>query len=214
MSNEYRQVDPMIGDVRRRRWTTELKLQIIGESNAPRETVSSAAGRHRVAPNLLYRCLRLLSEGGAVAVDSDEPVIGNSNVKKLEDRVRGLERILERKTLENEILREALSRAQSKKTHIAADLVAEGRFPMKTVARALGVSRSNLAERPKGKPKPRGPFLKADDAKLLPTIRKRVNARPTYGYRRIVPFSTGSGEPPISWSSTASGFIASWPTTR
>lgn len=34
---------------------------------------------------------------------------------KLEDRVRALERILGRKTLENEIFREALSKAQSKK---------------------------------------------------------------------------------------------------
>ncbi|WP_312409780.1 IS3 family transposase [Shinella sp.] len=114
MSNEFRQVDLMIGDVRRRRWTTERKLQIIEESYAAGETVSSAARRHGVAANLLYRWRRLLSEGGAVAADSDEPVIGSSEVKKLEDRVRELEHILGRKTLENEILREALSKAQSK----------------------------------------------------------------------------------------------------
>jgi transposase len=35
-------------------------------------------------------------------------------VKKLEERVRELERILGRKTLENEIFREALSKAHSK----------------------------------------------------------------------------------------------------
>jgi transposase len=115
MSNEFRQVDLMIGDVRRRRWTTERKLQIIEESYAAGETVPSAARRYGVAPNLLYRWRRLLSEGGAVDVDSDEPVIGNSEVKKLEDRVRELERILGRKALENEILREALSKASSKK---------------------------------------------------------------------------------------------------
>jgi transposase len=48
-----------------------------------------------------------------MAVDSDEPVIGSSEVKKLEDRVPELERILGRKTLENEILGEALSKAHS-----------------------------------------------------------------------------------------------------
>ncbi len=42
-------------------------------------------------------------------MDSDEPVVGNSEVKKLEDRVRELERMLGRKTMEVEILREALS---------------------------------------------------------------------------------------------------------
>ncbi len=48
-------------------------------------------------------------------MDSDEPVVGNSEVKKLEDRVRELERMLGRKTMEVEILREALSKADSKK---------------------------------------------------------------------------------------------------
>ncbi|MGZ2408250.1 hypothetical protein ACVIKO_005571 [Rhizobium ruizarguesonis] len=56
---------------------------------------------------------------------------------------------------------------------------------MKTVADVLGVSRSNLAERLKGKSKARGPYLKADDAELLPAIRRLVDARRTYGYRRI-----------------------------
>ncbi len=115
MSNEYRHVELLTGDVRRRRWTTEQKLTIIEHSFEPGETVSSAARRHGVAPNLLYRWRRLLSEGGAAAVDSDEPVVGNSEVKKLEDRVRELERMLGRKTMEVEILREALSKADSKK---------------------------------------------------------------------------------------------------
>ena len=115
VSNEYRRIEVITGDVLRRRWTTEQKLRIIEESFEPGETVSSAARRHGVAPNLLYRWRRLLSEGGTAAVDSDEPVVGNSEVKKLEDRVRELERMLGRKTMELEILREALSKADSKK---------------------------------------------------------------------------------------------------
>lgn len=114
MSNEYRHVELLTGDVRRRRWTSEQKLTIIEQSFESGETVSSTARRHGVAPNLLYR-RRLLSEGGAAAVDSDEPVVGNSEVKKLEDRVRQLERMLSRKTMEVEILREALSKADLKK---------------------------------------------------------------------------------------------------
>ncbi len=81
MSNEYRHVELLMGDVRRRRWTTEQKLTIIEQSFEPGETVSSAARRHGVAPNLLYRWRRLLSEGGAAAVDSDEPVVGNSKLR-------------------------------------------------------------------------------------------------------------------------------------
>lgn len=56
---------------------------------------------------------------------------------------------------------------------------------MKAVADTLGVSRSNLIERLKGRPKPRGSYHKAEDAELLPIIRRLVDQRPTYGYRRI-----------------------------
>lgn len=56
---------------------------------------------------------------------------------------------------------------------------------MKTVADIMGVSRSNLIERLKGRSKPRGPYRKAEDANLLPAIRRLVDQRPTYGNRRI-----------------------------
>ena len=52
---------------------------------------------------------------------------------------------------------------------------------MKRIAEALGVSRSNLAERTRGVRPPRGPYLKAEDAVLLPIIRSFVDERPTYG---------------------------------
>ncbi|PLU42723.1 hypothetical protein BMJ25_28435 [Sinorhizobium medicae] len=115
MSNDFRRIELLTGDARRRRWTTEQKLTIMEQSFEPGETVSSTARRHGVAPNLLYRWRKLFSEGGAAAVDSDEPIAGNSEVKKLEDRVRELERMLGRKTMEIEILREALSKASSKR---------------------------------------------------------------------------------------------------
>ena len=72
------------------------------------------ARRNGVAPNLPFRWRRLMSEGGAMAVGSDEPVVGASEVRKLEERVRDLERLLGRKTMENEILREALNQARAK----------------------------------------------------------------------------------------------------
>jgi putative transposase len=56
---------------------------------------------------------------------------------------------------------------------------------MKRVAEALGVSRSNLVKRHEGRTTARGPYVKADDEALLPLIRRIVDARPTYGYRRI-----------------------------
>ena len=115
MSDDYQRIELITGTSRRRYWSTEQKLRIIEESFEPGETVSSVARRNGVAANLIYRWRRLMSEGGVTAVGSDEAVVGSSEVRKLEERVRDLERLLGRKTMENEILREALAKAGSKK---------------------------------------------------------------------------------------------------
>ena len=56
---------------------------------------------------------------------------------------------------------------------------------MKRIAGALGVSRSNLLDRRDGRTRPRCSYRKSDDEGLLPLIRRFVDERPTYGYRRI-----------------------------
>ena len=56
---------------------------------------------------------------------------------------------------------------------------------MKTVADTLGVSRSNLHDRVRKPERSRSAYTKAGDEELLPAIRRVVDARPTYGYRRI-----------------------------
>ena len=56
---------------------------------------------------------------------------------------------------------------------------------MKRVAEVLGVSRSQLTERLKGRAMPRSAYFKSEDAELLKPLRSLVDERPTYGYRRI-----------------------------
>jgi transposase len=56
-----------------------------------------------------------MAEGGKEAIRVDEEVVGSSEVKVLEKRIRELERVLGKKTLENEILREAVKVAHEKK---------------------------------------------------------------------------------------------------
>lgn len=51
---------------------------------------------------------------------------------------------------------------------------------MKAIAQTLGVSRSAVQERLKGRGRPRGPYRKVDDAVVLPLITALVSARPTY----------------------------------
>ena len=98
----------------RRYWPAEEKVRIVEEALGG-ESISSVARRNGVAPNLLYRWRRLMLEGGTIAVSSDDSVTANRTVRRLEDRVRELERQLGRKTLEVEILKEALDKSRAKK---------------------------------------------------------------------------------------------------
>ena len=100
---------------RRRRWPAAEKLRIVEETLEDGASISVVARRNGVAPNLLYRWRRLMLDGGAVAVSEDDDVTSNRAVRQMEDRIRELERQLGRKTLEIEILKEALDKTRSKK---------------------------------------------------------------------------------------------------
>ena len=99
---------------RRRRWSSSEKLRIVEETLEENASISVVARRNGVAPNPLYRWRRLMLEGGAVAVSGDEDVTSNRAVRQMEERIRELERQLGHKTLEVEILKEALDKSPSK----------------------------------------------------------------------------------------------------
>jgi len=120
MSDDFERIEIIAGRERRRRWSGEAKLRIVEETLTSGDSVSAVARRHGVAPNLLYRWRRLVTEGGAVAVQADDGVTGNGEVRRLEERMRELERQLGRKTLEVEILKEALAKSRAKKPTLLA----------------------------------------------------------------------------------------------
>ena len=100
---------------RRRRWSAAEKLRIVEETLYDGESISAVARRNGVAPNLLYRWRKLMLEGGSIAVTGDDSVTSNKTVREMETRIRELERQPGRKTLEVEILKEALDKSRSKK---------------------------------------------------------------------------------------------------
>src|SRR5215813_6881964 len=100
---------------RRRRWPTAEKIRLVEETMQPGMSVSYVARRAGVAPSLLFNWRRRMLEGGLQAVQADEDVVATSQVRELERRVRELERLLGRKTMEVEILKEALDVARVKK---------------------------------------------------------------------------------------------------
>ena len=56
-----------------------------------------------------------MSEGGKEAIRADDDVVSKAEILSLQKQIRELQRVLGKKTLENEILREAVNLAHEKK---------------------------------------------------------------------------------------------------
>ena len=90
----------------RRRWTFLQKLRVAQEASVPGMTVTSVARKYGMAPSQLFRWRKLLLKAGQEIVSSSDQVIAHEELGELKRRVRELERLLGKATLENEILRE------------------------------------------------------------------------------------------------------------
>ena len=99
---------------RRRRFSTAQKEQLLREAAEPGNSISQVARRFGISPSLLFRWKRMQDEGALAGLAAQERVVGESEVKELRARVRELERMLGRKTMETEILKEAVDFARGK----------------------------------------------------------------------------------------------------
>jgi transposase len=100
---------------RRRRWTPEEKRALLEEAEHPGSSVSAVARKYGVNPNQMFHWRKLMREGALVAVGADDHVVPASEVKELKAQIRELERLLGKKTMETEILRDAIRIAREKK---------------------------------------------------------------------------------------------------
>lgn len=115
MSNTIHKVEVVTSVQRRRRWSAAEKVRMVEETYEPGITVSEVARRHGVAPNQLFTWRRLASQGALTAAGAQEEVVPASEYRALQAQIRELQRLLGKKTLETEILKEALERTGSKK---------------------------------------------------------------------------------------------------
>jgi transposase len=100
---------------RRRRWSAEEKRAMVEEAEQSGSSISQVARKYGINPNQIFNWRRLMREGALSAVRAEEEVVAPSEVKQLRARIRELERLLGKKTLEVEILKEALEVAREKK---------------------------------------------------------------------------------------------------
>jgi transposase len=122
MTGNIPKSEVLSGPERRRRRTPAEKLAIVAETYEPGVTVSLVARRHGIAPNQLFLWRRLASQGALTATQSEEAVVPASEYRSLQSQVRELQRLLGKKTLEAEILKEALEVAAGSKKHLLRSL--------------------------------------------------------------------------------------------
>jgi len=129
MSSSVDRVEVFSAIQRRRRYSVDQKLAVLAEAAQPGMSISYVARRHGISPSLLFGWRRRMTEGGKEAIRADDEVVAKAEVRELQKRIRELERVLGKKTLENEILREALKVAQEKKLISHLPSLPEGDTP-------------------------------------------------------------------------------------
>ena len=154
----------------------------------PGITVSHVARLHGIQSSLLFKWKKQYLEGNLTAVAAEEDVIPVSDLAAAIKQIKELQCLLGKKTMEVEILKEAVEYGQSRKWIAHAPLVANGQG-ITLVSRILGVSRAQLAQRMKtsgNKPnKHRRRCDEAADAEVLTRILDIISDMPTYGYCRV-----------------------------
>ena len=91
------------------------KAALVRRTYEPGMSVSLVARQEGVAASLLFQWRRLEREGALVAVSAGESVVPASELAAARAEIAKLQRILGKKTLENEILKEAVEIATEKK---------------------------------------------------------------------------------------------------
>ncbi|WP_414704608.1 IS3 family transposase [Pseudomonas sp. P42] len=185
MTNSNDKSGELLGQERRRRWSPEQKLAMVRESLEPGQSVSVVARRNGINANQLFLWRKLYQDGSLSAVSVGEAVEPASELSDALKQIRELQRMLGKKTMEAEILKEAVEIARSPKMDCALTLVAGGR-PVKLVSECLGVARSQLTVRIKQSVSPKVRRRRpVDDADLVVEIQQQVSELPSYGYRRV-----------------------------
>lgn len=104
-----------VSEERRRRWSVQEKAALVKETYEPGMSVSLVARKHGISASQLFNWRKLEPEGALVAVHSGESVVPASELAAARAQIAQLQRMLGKKTMEAEILREAVELAREKK---------------------------------------------------------------------------------------------------
>ncbi|MEF7043114.1 IS3 family transposase [Escherichia coli] len=176
----------VLGPEKHRRRTTQEKIAIVQQSFEPGMTVSLVARQHGVAASQLFLWRKQYQEGSLTAVAAGEQVVPASELAAAMKQIKELQRLLGKKTMENELLKEAVEYGRGKKVDSARALIARG-WGVSLVSRCLRVSRAQLHVilRQTDDLKDGRRSHHSDDTDVLLRIYHVIGELPTYGYRRV-----------------------------
>ncbi|HAH5434705.1 TPA: IS3 family transposase [Escherichia coli] len=180
------QMIDVLGPEKRRRRTTQEKIAIVQQSFEPGMTVSLVARQHGVAASQLFLWRKQYQEGSLTAVAAGEQIVPASELAAAIKQIKELQRLLGKKTMENELLKEAVEYGRGKKVDSARALIARG-WGVSLVSRCLRVSRAQLHVilRRTDDWKDGRRSRHSDDTDVLLRIHHVIGELPTYGYRRV-----------------------------
>ena len=99
-----------------RKWLSpQQKLALVQESFEIGKNVAEVARKHNVGVSSLVKWRKLATTGSLMSMKSEETLVPANDVKKLKQKIRELERMVGKKTIENQLLREAVEIAREKK---------------------------------------------------------------------------------------------------
>ncbi|EFC6679036.1 IS3 family transposase, partial [Escherichia coli] len=158
----------------------------VQQSFEPGMTVSPVARQHGVAASQLFLWRKQYQEGSLTAVAAGEQVVPASELAAAMKQIKELQRLLGKKTMENELLKEAVEYGRGKKVDSARALIARG-WRVSLVSRCLRVSRAQLHVilRRTDDWKDGRRSRHSDDTDVLLRIHHVIGELPTYGYRRV-----------------------------
>ncbi|MFJ5314434.1 IS3 family transposase [Escherichia coli] len=176
----------VLGPEKRRRRTTQEKIAIVQQSFEPGMTVSLVARQHGVAASQLFLWRKQYQEGSLTAVAAGEQVVPASELAAAMKQIKELQRLLGKKTMENELIKEAVEYGRGKKVDSARALITR-RWGVSLVSRCLRVSRAQLHVilRRTDDWKDGRRSRHSDDTDVLLRIHHVIGELPTYGYRRV-----------------------------
>jgi transposase len=100
---------------RYQRFTIKQKQELLLEAEKPGNSISLIARTYGVSVSAMFEWRKNMSKGAIAGLSTDEDLVPASQVRELKTKLRELERLLGRKTVEVEILKEAVELGREKK---------------------------------------------------------------------------------------------------